>query len=74
MLISNFVYDKQGATRKKVMQYRHCFPIEQIFTWEEFGHMPKGKYLLMHSLIYRTKLLHGDLNGIVPQCLDPRLD
>lgn len=58
LLISNFVYDKQGATRKKVMQYRHCFPVEQIFTWEEFGHMPKGKYLLMHSMIYRTKLLH----------------
>ena len=24
MLISNFVYEKQGAARKKVMQYRHC--------------------------------------------------
>lgn len=22
------------------------------------GRMPKGKYLLMHSMIYRTKLLH----------------
>ena len=25
---------------------------------EEVKHMPKGKYLLMHSMIYRTKLLH----------------
>ena len=25
LLISNFVYEKQGATRKKIMQYRHCF-------------------------------------------------
>ena len=29
-----------------------------MFGWEEVKHMPKGKYLLMHSMIYRTKLLH----------------
>ena len=57
MFISNFVYEKQGAARKKVMQYRHCLPVNQIFTWNEVGHMPKGKYLLMHSMIYRTQLL-----------------
>lgn len=58
LLISNFVYEKQGASRKKVMQYRRCFPVEEIFGWNEVGHMPKGKYLLMHSMIYRTELLH----------------
>ncbi len=57
LLISNFVYEKQGQRRKKVMQYRHCCPVEEIFTWNEMGHMPKGKYLLMHSMIYRTELL-----------------
>ena len=57
MLISNFVYDKQGARRKKVMQYRHCLPVNQVFGWDEVKRMPKGKYLLMHSLIYRTQLL-----------------
>lgn len=58
LLISNFVYEKQGASRKKVMQYRHCCPADRVFGWNEMGHMPKGKYLLMHSMIYRTKLLH----------------
>ena len=58
LLISNFVYEKQGATRKKVMQYRRCLPQDRVFGWEEVKHMPKGKYLLMHSMIYRTKLLH----------------
>ena len=58
LLISNFVYEKQGATRKKIMQYRHCFPTNQIFGWDEVRHMKKGQYLLMHSMIYRTKLLH----------------
>ena len=54
MLISNFVYEKQGASRKKVMQYRHCLPVNEIFGWDSV-HMSKGKYLLMHSIIYRTK-------------------
>lgn len=58
LLISNFVYEKQGAKRKKVMQYRHCLPMDEVFSWDKFGPMPKGKYLLMHSMIYRTKLLH----------------
>lgn len=40
------------------MQYRHCFPQNEIFGWDQMGHMPTGKYLLMHSMIYRTKLLH----------------
>ena len=51
LLISNFVYEKQGATRKKVMQYRHCLPQNEIFGWDAVKHMPKGKYLLMHSKV-----------------------
>ena len=62
LLISNFVYEKQGATRKKIMQYRKCLPQDRIFGWEEVKHMPKGKYLLMHSMIYRTKLYYLDVN------------
>ena len=57
LLISNFVYEKQGAKRKRVMQYRHCLPVNEVFGWNKV-HMHKGKYLLMHSMIYRTKLLH----------------
>ena len=57
MLISNFVYEKQGAKRKKVMSYQSFFPEEQVFGWNEVKHLHKGKYILMHSVIYRTKLL-----------------
>lgn len=46
LLISNFVYEKQGATRKKVMQYRHCFPTNQIFGWDEVRHMKKASTFL----------------------------
>lgn len=58
LVISNFVYDKQGARRKKVMRYTHSFPHEEIFGWDHVSRLPQGKYLLMHSLIYRTSLLH----------------
>ena len=37
MLISNFVYDKQGASFKKVMNYRSVLPQNQIFTWDQIG-------------------------------------
>ncbi|MBR1476740.1 MAG: glycosyltransferase [Lachnospiraceae bacterium] len=57
MLISNFVYDKQGAKNKKIMQYRHIFPKDRIFTWEDCRHFAKGHYILMHSVIFRTRLL-----------------
>ncbi|MBQ7680266.1 MAG: glycosyltransferase family 2 protein [Butyrivibrio sp.] len=57
LLISNFVYNKVGEKRHKVMHYRRMFPVEEIFTWKEVGHLPKTRYLLMHSCIYRTRLL-----------------
>lgn len=57
MLISNFVYEKQGAKHKKVMKYTSSLVQDKIFTWTDVRHMRKGQYLLMHSVIYRTKLL-----------------
>ncbi len=57
MLISNFVYDKQGASFKKVMNYRSVLPQNEIFTWDQIGHFKKGQYILMHSVIYRTQML-----------------
>lgn len=57
MMISNFVYEKQGAKHKKVMKYNNYMPEGKIFTWKEMGRMPIGKYILMHSVIYRTELL-----------------
>lgn len=57
MLISNFVYDKEGEKRKKVMHYRRILPEKQMFTWEDCRRFTKGHYILMHSVIYRTKLL-----------------
>ena len=57
MLISNFVYDKQGVKRKKVMKYTKALPENKIFTWDEVKHFNKAQYILMHSVIYRTEVL-----------------
>jgi len=57
MLISNFVYEKEGVRRKKIMSYRHVLPEEKLITWNEIGHFMPGQYILMHSVIYRTQLL-----------------
>ena len=57
MLISNFVYDKEGEKRKKVMHYRRILPQDRVFTWSDCHYFMKGHYILMHSVIFRTKLL-----------------
>lgn len=57
MLISNFVYDKEGALHKKAMRYHNVLPEDNIFTWDDVGRFHKGQYILMHSVIYRTGLL-----------------
>ena len=66
MMISNFVYEKQGAKRKKVMRYSRYLPQNKIFNWDEISNMPIGKYILMHSVIYRTSLLR-DCGLVLPK-------
>jgi len=57
MLVSNFVYEKEGARRKKVMKYHTAFPKDRVFGWDDVKFFMTGQYLLMHSVIYRTELL-----------------
>lgn len=57
MLISNFVYEKEGEKHNRVMHYHHMLPENRMFTWEDCNHFTKGHYILMHSVIYRTQLL-----------------
>lgn len=56
MLLANYVYEKEGAKHKKVMR-QLGFPKDEVFTWKDVHHFYKGHYILMHSVIYRTKLL-----------------
>jgi len=57
VIISNFVYEKDGAPRKKVMRYKRVLPTETMLTWDDVRRFKSGQYLLMHSVTYRTQLL-----------------
>lgn len=66
MLVSNYVYEKEGERRKKVIQYRHTLPQDQMFGWSDCKHFRKGHYILMHSVIFRTQLLR-DCGLLLPE-------
>lgn len=57
MLVTNFVYEKQGAKHKRVMQYRTALPKRELMTWDDVKVFILGQYILMHSVVYRTKML-----------------
>lgn len=57
MLLCNFVYDKVGVTRKKVMTYKRNLPVNKKFEWDDIKPFHTGQYILMHSVIYRRELL-----------------
>ncbi len=59
MMICNYVYEKQGARRKKTIRYTTAFPQDQVFTWNDVKHFRLGQYILMHSVIYRTQMLQS---------------
>ncbi|MCD8223610.1 MAG: glycosyltransferase [Clostridiales bacterium] len=66
MLVTNFVYEKQGAKHKKVMQYRSALPKREVFAWDDVRAFVLGQYILMHSVIYRTQLLR-DCHMVLPE-------
>ena len=57
LLIANYVYEKPSMDKKKVMNYRTALPKDEIFTWNDIKFFKQSQYILMHSAIYRTKLL-----------------
>lgn len=57
MIISNYVYEKEGVEHKKVVHYRNALPVEKAFTWNDVKFFRIGQYILMHSVCYRTEML-----------------
>lgn len=57
MLLSNFIYDKVGKKKKSVMQYRKSVVADSMLTWEDMASLKLGKYILMHSVIYKKEIL-----------------
>lgn len=57
MLVSNYVYEKEGAEHKKCVHYRNVLPQNEVFRWDDIGRFRLDQYILMHSVIYRTDML-----------------
>lgn len=56
VLISNYVYEKEGENPRP-MRLKRELPEDRIFSWDETKAFQKGHYILMHSVIFRTELL-----------------
>ena len=57
MLLTNYVYEKEGKKHKRHMMYTPLFPTDQVIGWEDMKRNIKGFSILMHSVIYRTEML-----------------
>lgn len=57
LLIANYVYEKPSLNKHKVIDYRSALPQNRIFTWNDLMYFKPSQNILMHSAIYRTKLL-----------------
>lgn len=57
LMIANYVYEKVHENTSKVIRYTGTLPEHKIFGWKDVERFKQGRYLLMHSVIYRTQLL-----------------
>lgn len=57
LILANYVYEKPSEEKHKVMRYWTALPRDQIFGWDDVKFFRQSQYILMHSAVYRTKLL-----------------
>lgn len=57
LLVTNYVYEKQGRARKMVVRYRSVLPQGRLLTWDDVKPCSYTQYFMMHSLILRTDLV-----------------
>ncbi len=57
LIITNYVYENDTSRFKKIMSYHKILKENEIFTWEDIAKLKIGKYMLMHTLMYKTKVL-----------------
>ena len=58
MFMANYVYEKPSEHKHKVIRYEGVFPEEEVFGWSDNKRFKISQNILMHSVIYRTQMLH----------------
>ena len=66
MLICNYVYVRIEDGSRRVVSYKNVFPCEEICTWDDTRAFGVSQYLMMHSVVYRTRMLR-DLKFELPK-------
>lgn len=59
MYIANYVYEHTYTNSKKIISYKNVLPENKVFSWNEIGKFRMSQYILMHSVIYKTEILHA---------------
>ncbi len=57
LLISNYVYEHIEDGKQNIIHYRGLFPENRIFSWDEMKRIDPVRYIIMHSVTYRTEIL-----------------
>ena len=57
MLLANYVYEKPSLHKHKAIRYEGVFPEDKVFSWGDVKRFKLSQNILMHSVIYRTKML-----------------
>ena len=63
LLVTNYVYDKQGKAHKAVIRYRNVLPRGRTFGWADLRRCRYDQYLMMHALTMRTEVVRA--SGLV---------
>ncbi|MCQ2798624.1 MAG: glycosyltransferase family 2 protein [Bacilli bacterium] len=63
LYLYDFIFDRVEEGTQHVESYKHTYPHNKLFSWDEVPHMKLHEYLMMHSMIYKTSVLRE--SGIV---------
>jgi len=57
MLLCNYVYEYADGSTPRVVDYVKTLPINKEFRFDKAKHFGVGKFIAMHTVLYRTSLL-----------------
>lgn len=64
LFVCNYVYEHAADNSQYAVRYDNVFPTEKICTWNDTKKFGISQYLMMHSVIFRTKLLKEHLTPL----------
>ncbi len=57
MVVTNYVYEKEGRKHKRVINFRSVMDPGQVLDWNHLRRFGLAQYMIMHALILRTEVL-----------------